>query len=76
MNINYLDFEQPIVDLEEKIEELRRVGDDNEINLQKEIERLQEKCKGLTETVFSKLSDWHISQLSKQSNAPDLIKAS
>jgi len=70
MNLNYLDFEQPIVDLEEKIEELRRVGDDNEINLQKEIERLQEKCKGLTESVFSKLSDWQISQLSRHPLRP------
>ncbi|PCI20210.1 MAG: acetyl-CoA carboxylase carboxyl transferase subunit alpha [Piscirickettsiaceae bacterium] len=70
MNLNYLDFEQPIVELEEKIEELRRVGDNNEINLHKEIERLQEKCKSLTDSVFAKLSDWQISQLSRHPLRP------
>ncbi|PCH85958.1 MAG: acetyl-CoA carboxylase carboxyl transferase subunit alpha [Piscirickettsiaceae bacterium] len=70
MNLNYLDFEQPIVDLEEKIEELRRVGDDNEINLQQEIEHLQAKCKSLTDSVFAKLSDWQISQLSRHPLRP------
>jgi len=70
MNLNYLDFEQPIVELEEKIEELRRVGDDNEINIEKEVERLQQKSESLTETIFSKLTDWQISKLSRHPQRP------
>ncbi|PHS71291.1 MAG: acetyl-CoA carboxylase carboxyl transferase subunit alpha [Cycloclasticus sp.] len=70
MNINYLDFEQPIVDLEEKLEELRRVGSDNEIDIQKEIDRLQEKSLSLTKSIFSKLSDWEISKLSRHPKRP------
>lgn len=70
MNLNYLDFEQPIVELEEKLEELRRVGTDNEIDIQKEIDRLQEKSLTLTESIFSKLSDWQISKLSRHPKRP------
>lgn len=70
MNLNYLTFEQPIAELEEKIEELRRVGDDNEINITEEISRLQEKSKSLTESIFSKLTDWQISQLSRHPLRP------
>ncbi|MEH6503649.1 MAG: acetyl-CoA carboxylase carboxyl transferase subunit alpha [Cycloclasticus sp.] len=70
MNLNYLDFEQPIVELEEKIEELRRVGTDNEIDIQKEITRLQEKSLSLTESIFSKLTDWQISKLSRHPKRP------
>ena len=70
MNINYLDFEQPIVELEEKLEELRRVGTDNEMDIQKEIERLQEKSLSLTESIFSKLGDWEISKLSRHPKRP------
>jgi len=70
MNINYLDFEQPIVELEEKLEELRRVGTDNEMDIQKEIDRLQEKSLSLTESIFTKLSDWQISKLSRHPKRP------
>ncbi|MEW5056960.1 MAG: acetyl-CoA carboxylase carboxyl transferase subunit alpha [Cycloclasticus sp.] len=70
MNINYLDFEQPIVELEEKLEELRRVGTDNEMDIQKEIDRLQEKSLSLTESIFSKLSDWQVSKLSRHPKRP------
>jgi len=70
MNINYLDFEQPIVELEEKLEELKRVGTDNEMDIQKEIDRLQEKSLSLTESIFSKLSDWQISKLSRHPKRP------
>ena len=48
MNLNFLEFEQPIAELEAKIEELRLVGDDNEINIQDEINRLEEKSRTLT----------------------------
>lgn len=70
MNLNYLTFEQPIAELEEKIEELIRVGDDNEINITEEISRLKEKSKSLTKSIFSKLSDWQISQLSRHPLRP------
>ncbi len=70
MNLNYLDFEQPIVELEDKLEELRRVGTDNEIDLQKEIDHMLEKSVSLTETIFSKLSDWQISKLSRHPKRP------
>ena len=70
MNLDYLDFEQPIVELEEKLEELRRVGTDNEIDIQKEIDRLQEKSLSLTESIFAKLSDWQISKLSRHPKRP------
>jgi acetyl-CoA carboxylase carboxyl transferase subunit alpha len=70
MNLDYLDFEQPIVELEDKIDELRRVGNDNEIDIQKEIERLQEKSTSLTNSIFSKLSDWQVSKLSRHPLRP------
>jgi acetyl-CoA carboxylase carboxyl transferase subunit alpha len=65
MDLNFLDFEQPIAELEAKIEELRRVGFDNEINISEEIARLEEKSRKLTESIFSSLSAWQISQLSR-----------
>jgi acetyl-CoA carboxylase carboxyl transferase subunit alpha len=63
MNLNFLEFEQPIAELEAKIEELRYVGDDAEININEEIGRLQAKSKSLTESIFSKLDAGQISQL-------------
>jgi acetyl-CoA carboxylase carboxyl transferase subunit alpha len=65
MDLNFLDFEQPIADLQAKIDELRRVGFDNEINISEEIAKLEEKSRKLTESVFSSLSAWQISQLSR-----------
>ncbi|MCW9013932.1 MAG: acetyl-CoA carboxylase carboxyl transferase subunit alpha [Gammaproteobacteria bacterium] len=70
MNPNFLEFEQPIAELEAKIEELRYVGDDSEINIGDEISRLQEKCKSLTESIFSKLSAWQTSQLARHPQRP------
>lgn len=70
MNPNYLDFEQPIAELEAKIEELRLVGKDSEINISEEIERLQDKNVSLTEQVFSNLSAWQISQLARHPKRP------
>jgi acetyl-CoA carboxylase carboxyl transferase subunit alpha len=65
MDLKFLDFEQPIAELEAKIGELKRVGFDNEINISEEIARLEEKSRKLTESVFSSLSAWQISQLSR-----------
>ena len=65
MDLNFLEFEQPIADLQAKIDELRRVGFDNEINISEEITKLEEKSRKLTEQVFSNLTAWQISQLSR-----------
>ncbi len=70
MDLNFLDFEQPIAELEAKIEELRLVGDDNEINIQDEIGRLQAKSKTLTESIFATLSPWQISQMARHPQRP------
>jgi acetyl-CoA carboxylase carboxyl transferase subunit alpha len=73
MDLNFLEFEQPIADLEAKIEELRRVGHDNEINIQEEIERLEKKSRALTESIFANLTPWQISQLSRHPQRPYLL---
>ncbi len=70
MNLNFLDFEQPIAELEAKIEELRYVGDDAEININEEIGRLQAKSQSLTESIFSHLNAWQISQLARHPQRP------
>jgi acetyl-CoA carboxylase carboxyl transferase subunit alpha len=70
MDLKFLDFEQSIAELEAKIEELRHVGFDNEINISEEITRLEEKSRKLTESVFSSLSAWQISQLSRHPQRP------
>ena len=68
--MNFLEFEQPIAELQAKIEELRLVGDDNEINIQDEIQRLEKKSKSLTESIFSNLTPWQISQLARHPQRP------
>ncbi len=70
MDMNFLEFEQPIAELEAKIEELRYVGDDTEINISDEIQRLQEKSRTLTESIFSGLDAWQVSQLARHPQRP------
>jgi len=70
MNPNYLDFEQPIAELEAKIEELRYVGDDSEINIGEEITKLQEKSRSLTKSIFSKLTPWQTSKVARHPMRP------
>ena len=71
MNPNYLDFEQPIADLEAKINELRHVGEDNAgINLSEEVSRLREKSQSLTRSIFSDLTAWQVSQLARHPQRP------
>lgn len=70
MNPNYLDFEQPIAELEAKIEELRLVGDGTEINITDELAKLLGKSRSLTESIFTNLSAWQISQLSRHPKRP------
>lgn len=69
MNLNFLEFEQPIAELEAKIEELRHVADPT-LNINEEIERLQEKSTHLTETIFASLTQWQITQLARHPQRP------
>jgi acetyl-CoA carboxylase carboxyl transferase subunit alpha len=70
MNLNFLEFEQPIAELEAKIEELRFVGDESAISITEEIERLQAKSRALTENIFSSLSAWQVAQLARHPQRP------
>jgi len=70
MNPNFLEFEQPIAELEAKIEELRLVGSGSKVNISEEIAKLQEKNLSLTESIFKSLSPWQISQLSRHPRRP------
>jgi acetyl-CoA carboxylase carboxyl transferase subunit alpha len=70
MDPNFLEFEQPIAELQAKISELRYVTDDSEINISQEIQTLEKKAESLTSSIFSKLTAWQISQLSRHPNRP------
>ncbi len=70
MNSKYLDFEQPIAELQAKIDELRNVGSDNAINLDEEIQRLQSKMRQKLTSIFKDLTPWQISQLSRHPLRP------
>jgi acetyl-CoA carboxylase carboxyl transferase subunit alpha len=70
MAVSFLDFEQPIAELEAKIEELRHVTADSSVNLQDEISRLQSKSRQLTTSIFASLSPWQITQLARHPQRP------
>jgi acetyl-CoA carboxylase carboxyl transferase subunit alpha len=70
MNSNYLDFEQPVAELQAKIDELRNVGSDNAINLDEEIQRLQSKMRQKLVSIFRDLTPWQITQLSRHPLRP------
>jgi len=70
MNPNFLDFEQPIAELEAKIRELQFASDDADINISEEIEKLKTKCDSLTQSIFTKLSAWQITQLARHPHRP------
>ncbi len=70
MDPNYLEFEQPIAELEVKISELRLVGSDNELNIGSEIQNLKKKSTKLTEKIYSNLSSWQISQVARHPLRP------
>ncbi len=78
MKQTFLDFEQPIAELENKIEELRFVQDDSVLDISEEISRLQKKSQELTKTLYGKLTPWQISQVARHPQRPytlDYIKA-
>lgn len=70
MDPNYLDFEQPIAELEAKIRELRLVGTDSDLDINEEIQNLQEKSTRLTGKIYSNLSSWQISQVARHPLRP------
>ncbi len=70
MDLKFLEFEQPIAELEAKIEELRFVGDDAEININDEVVRLRAKSESLTKSIFAKLSAWQIAQVARHPMRP------
>jgi len=66
----FLDFEQPIAELESKIEELRFVQDDSAVDISEEIERLQKKSQGLLKDIYAKLTPWQVAQLARHPQRP------
>ncbi|MEO8165794.1 MAG: acetyl-CoA carboxylase carboxyltransferase subunit alpha [Betaproteobacteria bacterium] len=70
MKTTFLDFEQPIAELEAKIEELRYVQDDSAVDISEEISRLQKKSGTLTRDIYAKLSAWQISQVARHPQRP------
>jgi len=70
MNPNYLDFEQPIADLEAKIEELRLVGNDANLDINTEVKKLREKSNKLTEKIFASLTPWQIVKIARHPQRP------
>ena len=73
MNLNFLDFEQPIAELEAKIEELRRVSHESEINLAEEVEQLEKKSRELTQNIFADLTPWQKVQLARHPQRPHVV---
>jgi acetyl-CoA carboxylase carboxyl transferase subunit alpha len=70
MAVNFLDFEQPIAELEAKIEELGHVTSEGEVNIQDEMNRLRAKSRQLTTTIFSQLTPWQVTQLARHPQRP------
>jgi len=70
MDLNFLDFEQPIAELEAKIDELKFLGSDTEINIGEEIARLKAKSRALTTSIFASLTPWQVTQLARHPQRP------
>jgi acetyl-CoA carboxylase carboxyl transferase subunit alpha len=70
MNLNYLDFEQPIAELESKIEELRMVTSEGGVNIGEEIKKLKQKSHELTKKIFADLTDWQTVKLARHPQRP------
>jgi acetyl-CoA carboxylase carboxyl transferase subunit alpha len=73
MKTTFLEFEQPIAELEGKIEELRYVQDDSAVDISEEISRLQKKSGTLTKEIYAKLSAWQISQVARHPQRPYVL---
>ena len=70
MNMDYLDFEQPIAELNNKIEQLRLAHEDSVVDISKEINQLQKKCNDLSKTIYNKLTPAQVSQISRHPQRP------
>ncbi|MDE2584705.1 MAG: acetyl-CoA carboxylase carboxyltransferase subunit alpha, partial [Betaproteobacteria bacterium] len=70
MKTTFLDFEQPIAELENKIEELRFMQDDSAVDISEEISRLEKKSQGLTKDIYAKLSPWQVAQVARHPQRP------
>ena len=70
MDLNFLEFERPIAELEAKIDELRYVGTDSDVNINEEVARLKNKSAELTKSIFSKLSAWQVAQVARHPMRP------
>ena len=70
MKTSFLEFEQPIAELEAKIDELRYVQDDSALDISEEIDRLQKKNQTMTKDIYSKLTAWQISQVARHPQRP------
>ena len=70
MAMQFLEFEQPIAELEAKIEELKFLGDDSEINIAEEVRRLEAKSRALTTSIFASLTPWQVAQLARHPGRP------
>ncbi|MEM7252833.1 MAG: acetyl-CoA carboxylase carboxyltransferase subunit alpha [Pseudomonadota bacterium] len=70
MTLNFLEFERPIAELEARIDELRHVGSDSDININDEIEKLAAKSRELTQSIFSDLTPWQVAQLARHPQRP------
>lgn len=73
MKTTFLDFEQPIAELEGKIEELRFVQDDSAVDISEEIERLSKKSQQLTKDLYANLSPWQVSQIARHLQRPYML---
>ncbi|HEV8097337.1 MAG TPA: acetyl-CoA carboxylase carboxyltransferase subunit alpha [Burkholderiales bacterium] len=70
MKTTFLDFEQPIAELENRIEELRYVQDDSALDISEEIERLTKKSQALTKEIYAKLTPWQVAQVARHPQRP------
>jgi acetyl-CoA carboxylase carboxyl transferase subunit alpha len=70
MQLNFLDYEQPIAELEAKIDELRYMSSDSSLNITDEIQRLQDKSKELTKSIFASLTPWQTTQMARHPQRP------
>ena len=70
MQLNFLDYEQPIAELEAKIDELRYMSNDTDLNITEEIQKLKEKSESLTKSIFSSLTPWQVTQMARHPQRP------
>jgi acetyl-CoA carboxylase carboxyl transferase subunit alpha len=70
MQLNFLDYEQPIAELEAKIDELRYMSNDSDLNITEEIQNLRDKSESLTKSIFADLTPWQITQMARHPQRP------